>query len=137
MLDAFPIAVEEKMAWKKSPPDLVERFDAFLPDRPEIERRKMFGNHSAFASGNMFAGLFEDYMILRLDDGDRDILTAMEGGGLFEPKPGHRMKQYARVPPEVLADDAALAEWVDRSLAFVLAMPPKVKKPRKAKIRNG
>lgn len=133
MLDAFPIAVEEKMAWQKSPPELIARFEAFLPDRFEVERRKMFGNHSAFANGNMFAGLFEDYMILRLGDAERAVLTAMEGGGLFEPKPGHRMKEYARVPSTILADDAALADWIARSFAFAAALPPKEKKPRRSK----
>ena len=121
------------MAWRKSPPELIARFDAVLPDLPEVERRQMFGYPCAFANGNMFTGLFEDYMILRLDNADRETLTAMPGSGIFEPAPGRRMKQYAKVPPAILADDDALADWVGRAFTFVAAMPPKVKKPRKAK----
>ena len=51
---------------------------------------------------------------------------------------GRPMKEYAKVPPAILADEALLAEWVGRSYAFVAAMPPKVKKPRKsAKKKQG
>ena len=47
------------MAWKKSPPALIETFDAVLPGAP-AERRLMFGYPAAFVNGNMFMSLFED-----------------------------------------------------------------------------
>jgi hypothetical protein len=44
------------VAWKKSPPALVERFEAIVPALSGAERRKMFGYPAAFVGGNMFAG---------------------------------------------------------------------------------
>ena len=121
------------MAWQKSSPGLIETFQAVVPNLPEVERRQMFGYPCAFVNGNMFTGLHQEDMILRLDESDRTVLTAMPGGGIFEPMAGRKMREYAKVPPAILADRQALGEWVGRSYAFVVAMPPKVKKPRKAK----
>jgi TfoX/Sxy family transcriptional regulator of competence genes len=121
------------MAWRKSPDALIDRFYAALPDAPEVERRKMFGYPCAFVNGNMFAGLHQEDMILRLPDADRAALAAMPGGGAFEPMPGRPMKEYVKVPPALVEDRRALSDWTARAHAHIAAMPPKVKKPRKAK----
>src|SRR5262249_58582477 len=56
------------VAWKKSPPELVELFDRVRPEDPRAERRQMFGYPACFVNGNLFASLFEDHVILRLGD---------------------------------------------------------------------
>ena len=119
------------MAWDKSPPELIAIFDAALPPDPAIERRQMFGFPCAFVNGNMFVGLHEDNLILRLSEADRSDMIETHGTRLFEPFPGRPMREYAVVPPGVRADAAALNGWIERSLAYALALPPKVKKPRK------
>jgi TfoX/Sxy family transcriptional regulator of competence genes len=53
------------MAWKKSPPELVQRFEKVAASLG-TERRKMFGYPASFVHGNMFAGLHEDRFVLRL-----------------------------------------------------------------------
>jgi hypothetical protein len=47
----------------------------------------------------------------------RDSLKR-SGAGPFEPMPGKPMKGYATLPVDVVADDAALGDWVGRAIAF-------------------
>jgi hypothetical protein len=119
------------MAWSKSPQGLIDLFAECLPDDPRIERRKMFGYPAIFVQGNMCAGLFGDGMFARLSPGDRATLPG--GGVMFEPMPGRPMKDYALVPDDVLADEAALSEVLAKAVAFTASLPPKEKKakPRK------
>ena len=46
---------------------------------------------------------------------------------------GRPMREYVLVPRDMHEGDDELAQWVGRVLAFVAAMPPKVKKPRAAR----
>lgn len=123
------------MAWEKSPPELIAVFDAAVPPDPAIERRRMFGFPCAFVNGNMFVGLHEDNLILRLSEEDRAEMIEAHGTRLFEPFPGRTMREYAVVPPTVRDDAAALGAWIDRSLSYASALPPKVKKPPRKKAK--
>jgi TfoX/Sxy family transcriptional regulator of competence genes len=116
------------MPWKKSPPALIEAFDAALPRDPRAERRSMFGYPCAFVHGQMFTGLHEDRMIVRLDDRGRTELLAIPGAEPFEPLPGRLMKEYVVVPPRIVESGLALREWVERAFAYALSLPPKEKK---------
>ena len=46
---------------------------------------------------------------------------------------GRPMREYVLVPRDMHEGDDELAQWVGRALAFVAAMPPKVKKPKAAR----
>jgi TfoX/Sxy family transcriptional regulator of competence genes len=118
------------MAWAKSPQGLVDLLAESLPDDRRVERRKMFGYPAVFANGYMFAGLFQDQMFVRLPADDRDALERRHGALPFEPMPGRPMKDYTRLPDPVLADEAAVADLLARSLAFTASLPPKVKKAK-------
>jgi TfoX/Sxy family transcriptional regulator of competence genes len=52
--------------WQKSDPEVVQRFLASLPLTQGVERRQMFGYPCAFVNGNMFAGLHEQRLIVRV-----------------------------------------------------------------------
>ena len=56
------------MKWTKSPPELVELFDEVVPSAPAVQRRQMFGYPAAFVNGNMFAGLHQSNVVLRLPE---------------------------------------------------------------------
>ena len=120
------------MAWEKSSAELIERFDAALPDDPAVERRKMFGYPCAFVNGNMFTGLHQQNLIVRLDEAERTEMMAAGAGAPFEPFPGRRMREYVALPARTIADPVALAAIVAKGLAFAASLPPKPpKKPRK------
>ena len=108
----------------KSPAALVERFDAVAARHPDAQRRKMFGYPALFVGGNMATGLYEDRWVVRLFDDDLErVLEA--GGAPFSPMPGKSMKGWASLPPDVVADDAALEPWLERAFAFARSLPAK------------
>ncbi len=118
--------------WRPSPPELIAVFDQLMESVPDAEQRKMFGYPAAFVNGNMFAGLHQENMVLRLKEADRDALLAVKGAAPFEPMPGRAMKEYIAVPETFLEQPAELRKWLARSFAYAGSLPAKVKKKRGA-----
>jgi TfoX/Sxy family transcriptional regulator of competence genes len=110
-------------AWKKTSPKLVATFDEALPVSPSVTRRPMFGYASAFVNGNMFAGTFQEAIVVRLSEGDRALLK-LKGAAPFEPM-GRPMKEYVVVPPSVTAKPKELGAWLDRGHRYALTLPAK------------
>lgn len=111
------------MAFEKSPPDLIALFRAVCPAEP-VTSRPMFGYPCAFLAGNMFLGLFEDALWVRLDEAGRAELTAL-GGTPFAPMKGRPMKEYVVVPAAWHGDPERVRPWVDRALAYAATLTPK------------
>ncbi len=109
----------------KSPPELVARFDAAAERHADAQRRKMFGYPALFVGGNLATGLFADTWMVRLGPDDLEALVALPGAGPFSPMPGRTMKGYATLPPDVVADDAALDGWLEKAIEFAGSLPPK------------
>jgi TfoX/Sxy family transcriptional regulator of competence genes len=126
------------MAWRKSPPELIAAFDAALPADRRVQRRSMFGYPCAFTGGNMFTGLHQENLIVRLPEAERARLLRQPGASIFEPMPGRQMKEYVAVPHEVVEDGEALRGWMTRALAYAASLPAKGPKPAgKAKAGKG
>jgi len=121
------------MKLRKSPPELIAIFDAVMPGPPAV-RRLMFGFPAGFINGNMFMGLFEDSMILRLSDELRDEMMKMKGARHFAPMAGRVMKTYVVIPDSLLADRKTLSAWVGKALTHGESLPRKQKK-KPAKIK--
>ena len=113
------------MAWKKAPPELIKRFDAAFPKTSGVQRRLMFGFPAGFVNGNLFSGIFEDRIMVRLSG---DAVKSLKGGVPFEPMPGRAMTGYTELPATVVASPASLRTWLDRTAAATATMPPKAKK---------
>ena len=117
------------MAWRKSPPELIAAFDVALPDDRRVQRRKMFGYPCAFTGGNMFTGLHQENLIVRLQDDERARLLREPGAAVFEPMPGRQMKEYVTVPTELVEDREALRGWMTIALDYAASLPAKGPKP--------
>ena len=115
----------ERPTFAKSPPELIERFEALARRIPEAERRKMFGYPALFVGGNLVTGLFASSWMIRLPDDAREDLLALPGARPFEPMPGRPMKGYAVLPDDVVADEGRLEIWVRRAIAHATALPAK------------
>jgi hypothetical protein len=115
------------MAWTKSPPGLIDLFDASLPEAPGLLRRKMFGYPAAFVNGHLFAGLFQDVAFARLPPGVQAELEREHGVRHFEPMPGRPMRTYTVLPDAVLEDEDRFAELLAAACRFASALPPKEK----------
>jgi len=117
----------------KSPPELVERFDAVAAGFPDVARRLTFGYPCLYVGGNMVSGLYETSWHVRLGAAETAELLAIEGAAPFEPMPGRPMTGYTLLPPTVIDDDVAIRRWVERAIDFGATLPPKVPKPKTPK----
>jgi TfoX/Sxy family transcriptional regulator of competence genes len=114
--------------WKPAPREAVVVFETVTSNLPGAEPRRMFGYSCVFARGNMFAGLHEAGMVLRLPDEQRAEFLRLNKAKPFEPMPGRVMREYVVVPKALLNAQEQLRAWVEKSLAYVLALPAKPKK---------
>lgn len=121
--------------WRKPDEELVGLLDETVAgiefDQP-VDFRPMFGCPAYFTGGNLFAGVWQETVMLRLDEGDRAQVTA-GGGRPFEPMPGRPMREYVALPAAMVADRDATRTWVRKAAAYAASLPPKEKKPRKKK----
>ncbi len=75
-----------------------------------VSSKSMFGGFGLYQAGKMFAMITsDDELHLKVDDHNRDRFVAA-GCTQFRTMP------YYSVPPEVLEDPEALAEWSQPSL---------------------
>src|SRR2546430_7616057 len=88
--------------WRPAPEALTEQFARACADLPKIDNRKMFGYPAIFLNGNMVAGLFQDRMIVRLSEQDRETLASIPGAARFEPMPGRPMREYMVLPASIV-----------------------------------
>ena len=92
----------------------------------------MFGTPAYFVNNNMFAGAWQDVIILRLSPADREEIQRVSDEVVpFEPKEGQRMREYVAVPEPFASDRQEFSKWVSRSYDFAKALPPKEKKEKK------
>ena len=113
--------------WKPAPRESVAAFEAATSGLSGAEPRKMFGYSCVFSKGNMFAGLHEAGMVLRLPEEQRTEFLQLKGAKQFEPMPGRVMREYVVVPKMLLNAPVELRAWVEKSLDYVLSLPTKAK----------
>jgi TfoX/Sxy family transcriptional regulator of competence genes len=119
-------------SWNKISPEQAARFDSALPDG--VERRSMFGCPIAVVNGNMFTGVHNDEINVRLAEADRKrFLSDYDGARIFSPVKGMQMKEYVVVPPAVAEEPALLARWIRKGFEFASSLPPKAKAKAKTK----
>ena len=82
----------------------------------------MFGCPAAFVNGNLFAGLHEDRVMVRLP-----ALAQQHPCVLL----GRTMKEYALFPDALEMPDRDLARWVAEAYAFTRTLPAKPPKAPK------
>ena len=113
--------------FEKSPPELVERFEAVLGRvaTPATTRRKMFGYPCAWINGTMLTGMFASQWWVRVSEPDREILLTMPGAHQFEVMPGKAMARYVTMPDNLVADDTKLHAWLAKAIQFTRTLPPK------------
>ena len=122
------------MKWIKSPPQLVARFDAAAPKGVAVVRKPMFGYPALYLNGNMFAGTYQDKVVVRLTTEDRAEAARQIKPLPFEPMPGRPMREYVVLPRVVVANPASLARWIKSASEYAAALPAKA--PRSAAPRT-
>ena len=123
------------MKWRKSPQALVDLFASVMPGPPAVQR-KMFGYPAGFVNGNLFMGLFQDDLILRLPENRRQELLAANKAKIFEAMPGRPMKEYVAVPSALECSKKELAGWAAQALEYGASLKPKSKTKKSGKTRT-
>ena len=103
---------------------LAHRVRETLGDRPGLTEKEMFGGLGFMIDGNMCCGVIEDSMIARVGPEAYDDALAEAHARPFDFT-GREMRGWVYVDHPGLSSDEGLADWVDRSLAFVESLPPK------------
>jgi len=114
--------------WRPVPPEMTRMFNDLLVDLPLAERRQMFGCPCAFVGGQMFTGLHQENMMLRLSEADRAEFLKLEGARPFVPMEGRPMREYVLVPPAMLSASEELSRWLERAFQYAASLPPKEKR---------
>jgi TfoX/Sxy family transcriptional regulator of competence genes len=115
----------------KPSPGLIAEFKAMAEQLPGAELRKMFGYDAAFVNGNMAVGLWQNTCVVKVSE--RDAAKLLDGGLAqpFAPMKGRVMSGWLELSEEVAHDPEELLAWAERAVAFVAALPPKLKKASK------
>lgn len=91
----------------------------------DATEKKMFGGLGFMVGGNMaVAASGQGGLLVRVDPGESDALVASTPATPMEMR-GRSMAGWLRVASEDVDTDEALADWVDRGVAYARSLPPK------------
>ena len=100
-------------------------YDRLVATHPGVERKGVKLPYTS-VNGNMYSFLTEDGVLaLRLSTHDRQAFMDRYETGLHEAMNGTVMKEYVRVPAEVLVDTEALRPWFAQSVAYAASLKAK------------
>ena len=117
--------------WDKASQELIDLLEMVLSPYNHT-KRKMFGSPSYFINNNMFAGVHEDVIFLRLSETAREELLLEDSNTEhFDPLEGRPMREYMVITEEIYRNVNQLEKWISKSIKFVSSMPPKQPKKKK------
>jgi TfoX/Sxy family transcriptional regulator of competence genes len=88
------------------------------------EAKKMFGGICHLLNGNMFCGVYKDYLILRL--GEKGAAGALKRKHVRPMDiTGKPMKGWVMVEGKGFPDDDSLKAWLEEARDFVKTLPKK------------
>jgi TfoX/Sxy family transcriptional regulator of competence genes len=113
---------------------VAQRIRQAIEGRDGLSERKMFGGLCLMLHGNMFAGLIDDELMLRVGPDKADELLGRPGTRVMDFT-GRPMKGYLYVDSSAFKTAQELSDWLGHALSFVEQLPPKAAK-KTAKTRR-
>jgi len=105
--------------------ELAGRIRDLVAGEPNLAEQKMFGGLAFLVGGNMaVAASGQGGILVRVDPAQTEQLLAEPGASEMDMGRGP-MNGWLRVTGHVLDDDAVLATWVDRGVAYAQSLPAK------------
>jgi TfoX/Sxy family transcriptional regulator of competence genes len=121
------------MKWIKAPEELKDLLEGVMQNI-ECEKRAMFGHPAYFINKNMFIGLFQDKLFVRLSDQQpADIRQRFPSITRLEPMPGRPMKNYYVLPKDLYSDPRTFREVIQGSAEYTRSLAPKQPKKKNAR----
>jgi TfoX/Sxy family transcriptional regulator of competence genes len=119
------------MKWIKAPDELKALLEKAM-EGIECEKRPMFGYPAYFINRNMFIGLFQDQVFVRLSDSQLSSLKPKFASIVnLEPMPGRPMKDYFVLPKEIYTSNRTFREIIRTAAEHARQLAPKAKKSKK------
>jgi len=100
------------------------RIEKIMSNWKNTEHRNMFGGVCHLLNGNMFSGVYKDYLILRLGEANGPKALAMPHVRPFDIT-GRPMKGWVMVGQDGFQTDTDLTSWLDQAREFASSLPPK------------
>ena len=86
--------------------------------------KKMFGGVCHLMEGNMFCGVYKDFLILRLGEDESKEAMKLPFARPFDIT-GRPMKGWVMVDSRGFDSDEALKKWLEKAKRFADSLPPK------------
>ena len=103
---------------------LAHRLRAHFREQPDVSEKKMFGGLAFMVQGHMSCGVVGEDLMVRVGKAQHDEALAHPHARPMDFT-GRPMTGFVFVAPEGYEADEDLRDWVQRSLDFVLSLPPK------------
>lgn len=104
--------------------DVEARIQKVLSSWKNTDSKKMFGGVCHLLNGNMFCGVYKDFLILRL--GEDNATEALKSTHV---KPfditGRPMKGWVMVEEQGFAGEKELKDWLEKARGFVKTLSKK------------
>ena len=100
------------------------RIEKIISSWRNTDRKNMFGGVCHLLNGNMFCGVYKDFLILRLGEENSNKALALPHVRPFDIT-GKPMKGWVMVEQDGFQTDDDLAVWLDQAKEFVNSLPPK------------
>lgn len=110
--------------WQKPSKETIAIYQNIVARLDGVEKRTLFGCPCAFVNGNMFFGVYQDQLFLRMNDEQRELLNQIAPVKSFSPM-GKVMKAYIDIPEEIINDQEKLLALVQNALHPAQVLPPK------------
>ncbi|HEY0971509.1 MAG TPA: TfoX/Sxy family protein [Gemmatimonadales bacterium] len=100
---------------------LVERIADLIPQAgaPSARQKNVFGGRGFLVGSHTFVIAWGDGLIVKCPPAEYEAALAEPGVVPFAPDGERPMSSWVVVPPEALADDPELLEWLRRGLRGV------------------
>jgi TfoX/Sxy family transcriptional regulator of competence genes len=104
---------------------LAERIRPLVAARGDVTERKMFGGITWMLQGNMACGVLGDDVAVRMAPEDAERALDEPETRQFEMMAGRPARGMVVVDGAAVAEDDALARWVNAGADYALSLPPK------------
>ena len=100
------------------------RLNNIISKWKNFSKKKMFGGTGYLLNGNMVAGVYKDYYILRLGEKNATDAIKLPKVELFNIT-GRFMKGWVMAEPDAFLNDNDLKGWLNKAKIFVETLPAK------------
>jgi TfoX/Sxy family transcriptional regulator of competence genes len=104
--------------------EIDERIKKVVSRWKNRETKNMFGGVCHLLNGNMFCGVYKDYLILRLGEGKAEEVLKSPFARPFDIT-GKAMRGWVMMEEKGFKTDEQLKDWLNMTKKFVNQLPPK------------